>query len=272
MLEHINNLPNPLQLLLDPISIIVFAIYGGLMIWEALFPARELPVVKFWKLKGMIAFTIFFYISSYLPMIWDTFLAPYQLFDLSALGAIPGAIIAILLYETGLYIWHRTMHNNDRLWRVFHQMHHSSERLDTYSAFYLSPLDTIGFAFIGSLCLVLIAGFSAQATTIFILTTTFFSIFQHSNIKTPVWIGYIVQRPESHAIHHAKGVHAYNYSDLGFIDMFFGTFKNPKGYVKEIGFYHGASSKVPEMLLFKDISTPTNQRVNQKKEKQESIY
>jgi sterol desaturase/sphingolipid hydroxylase (fatty acid hydroxylase superfamily) len=31
------------------------------------------------------------------------------------------------------------------LWRIFHQMHHSAERLDTYGAFYFSPYDMIGF-------------------------------------------------------------------------------------------------------------------------------
>ncbi len=254
MLETIKNLPNPLELLIDPVTIIVFAIYGGLMIWEALFPARLLPRVKNWELKGLIAFITFFYLSSYLPMIWDGYLAPYQMFNLSSLGTIPGAIVGVIIYELAVYIWHRTMHNSNRLWRVFHQLHHSAERLDSYSAFYFSPMDMMGFTFLGSMCLVMIAGFTAQATSIIILTTTFLSIFQHSNIKTPVWIGYLIQRPESHALHHAKGIHAFNYSDLGFIDIIFGTFRNPKDYVKETGFYEGASSRIADMLMFKDIS------------------
>jgi sterol desaturase/sphingolipid hydroxylase (fatty acid hydroxylase superfamily) len=86
--------------------------------------------------------------------------------------------------------------------------------------------------------------------------TNFFSIFQHANIKTPVWLGYIIQRPESHAVHHAKGVHAYNYSDLPLFDILFGTFRNPKNYVAETGFYFGASGKMSDMLLFKDINQP----------------
>ncbi|MEL6812628.1 MAG: sterol desaturase family protein [Bacteroidota bacterium] len=258
MLEIVKNLPHPMELLIDPISIIVFAIYGALMLWEALFPAIELPKVKFWKLKGMIAFITFFYLSSYLPMIWDHHLARFQLLDLSSLGTFWGAFIGILIYEFGVYIWHRSMHRSNRLWRIFHQMHHSAERMDTYGAFYFSPMDMIGFTFLGSLCLVLIAGFTAQATTVIILVTTFFAIFQHSNIRTPYWIGYIIQRPESHALHHARGVHAYNYSDLGFIDMLFGTFRNPESYVEETGFYPGASEKVLEMLRFKDISQKKN--------------
>lgn len=254
MIELIKNLPNPIDVILHPVSLIVFAMYGGLMIWEALFPARKLPVIRNWKFRGLIAFAVFFFLSTYFPLIWDTYLVSYQVFDLSILGTYWGALVALLIYEIGFYVWHRTMHRSNYLWRVFHQMHHSAERLDTYSAFYLSPMDMIGFTFLGSLCLVLIAGFTPEATTLFILLTTFFSIFQHSNIRTPAWLGYIIQRPESHTVHHGKGIHAYNYSDLGFIDLIFGTFKNPKSYENETGFYNGGSARVLDMLMFKDIS------------------
>ena len=250
----LQNLPTPLELILDPISYVVYGIYVFLMLWEGLFPARKLPKIKFWKLKGLSAFTLFFFLSSYLPLIWDVYLLEYQLFDLTSLGTAWGAIVGVLIYELGVYAWHRGMHSSNLLWKVFHQMHHSAERLDSYGAFYFSPMDMIGFTFLGSICFVVIAGFTAEATTLIILATTFLSVFQHSNIRTPRWIGYIIQRPEAHAIHHAKDIHAYNYSDLSFIDMLFGTFKNPKGYKYESGFYHGASSKVLEMITFKDLN------------------
>ncbi|MEO1033412.1 MAG: sterol desaturase family protein [Bacteroidota bacterium] len=258
MKEIINNLPSPLEIILDPISSIIMAMYGALMFWEALFPAKKLPHVKNWKLKGITAFIIFFFLSTYFPLVWDTYLVNFQIFDLSVLGTYLGAFIAVVIYEFGIYAWHRMMHQNNYLWRVFHQMHHSAERLDTYGAFYFSIMDMIGFTFLGSLCLVVIAGFTAEATTVFILFTTFLSIFQHSNIKTPKWLGYIIQRPEAHSIHHGKGMHAYNYSDLSFIDMIFGTFKNPENFYEETGFYDGASTKVGDMLLFKDISKKDN--------------
>ena len=78
--------------------------------------------------------------------------------------------------------------------------------------FYFSPIDMIGWTILGSLSLVLITGFSPEATTVIILITNFMAIFQHANIKTPQWIGYVIQRPESHSIHHGRGIHAYNYS------------------------------------------------------------
>jgi len=250
----LDQLPNPLELLLDPVSLAVFGIYALLMLWEAFWPARSLPEVKYWKLKGLTAFMVFFFLSSYLPLLWDGQLSKYQVLDLSHLGTWFGALIGILIYEFGLYLWHRTMHNSDLLWKVFHQMHHSVERMDSYGAFYFSPMDMIGFSFLASLCLVVVAGFSPQATTLIILGTTFLSIFQHSNIKTPVWLGYLVQRPEAHTLHHAKGIHAHNYSDLPLYDILFGTFRNPKEHAHQSGFYQGASAKVGKMLMFNEIS------------------
>jgi sterol desaturase/sphingolipid hydroxylase (fatty acid hydroxylase superfamily) len=135
-------------------------------------------------------------------------------------------------------------------------MHHSAERLDTYGAFFFSPLDMIGWTVLSSVCFSLIIGLSVPSITATLLIVNFLSIFQHANIHTPRWLGYIVQRPESHTIHHAKNIHGSNYSDLPLFDILFGTFKNPKTYSYETGFYEGASGRIKDMLLFKDVSKP----------------
>ena len=257
-METLQNLPTPLEILLDPISIIVLAIYASLMLWEAVFPARKLPHVKYWKLKGLLSFAFFFYLSSYLPLLWDGYIEGFQLLNFSKLGDIGGAIAGVLIYQFGLYIWHYSIHKNNYLWKVFHQMHHSAERLDTYGAFYFSPMDMVAFTLLGSLTLVGIAGFTPGASTLILLINTFLGMFQHSNISTPRWVGFIVQRPESHTVHHAKGIHAFNYSDLPIYDILFGTFNNPRHYEHETGFYNGASARIREMLSFKDISKSNN--------------
>jgi sterol desaturase/sphingolipid hydroxylase (fatty acid hydroxylase superfamily) len=135
-------------------------------------------------------------------------------------------------------------------------MHHSAERHDTFGAYYFSVMDMIGFTFLGSLSFSLIAGFDPSAITLILLITNFMAIFQHANIKTPVWLGYIIQRPESHSVHHAKGIHRYNYSDLPIFDIIFGTFKNPDLHENETGFYTGASKRIIDMMLFKDVTKP----------------
>lgn len=247
-------MPTPLEILLDPISLIVIAIFFGLMFWEELFPARKLPKAKFWKLRGIASFSVYFYLSSYLPMFTDPFLVEYQLFDLTGIGTFWGFLVGLFVYEFGLYVWHRSMHKSDFLWRVFHQMHHSAERLDVTGAFYFSIMDMIGLTLIGSLSLALVVGISPEAITVFLLFTVLLGVFQHANIKTPHWLGYVIQRPESHTYHHAKGIHKHNYGDIVIFDQLFGTFLNPKGYEYETGFYDGASLKIVEMLTFQDIN------------------
>ena len=127
--------------------------------------------------------------------------------------------------------------------------------MDAAGAFWFSPLDMLGWTALSSLCLVLVVGLSPQAATLVLYATTFLSVFQHTNIRTPRWIGYFVQRPESHSVHHQRGVHAYNYSDLPLFDILFGTFRNPRDFAAEQGFWQGASSRVPQMLVFRDVAS-----------------
>lgn len=253
-------MPTPLEILLDPISLIVLAVYGGLMLWETVLPGRPLPRIRGWRLRGLAAFAVFFYLSTYLPLLWDGYLAAFRLIDLTGLGTIAQVAIGLLVYEVGAYAWHRAMHASTVLWRGVHQMHHSAERLDTFGAFYFSPMDMIGWTALGSLALVLVVGVNAQAATILVLAITFLGMFQHANVKTPRWLGYLIQRPESHTVHHGRGVHGFNYADLPVFDMVFGTFRNPEGYELETGFYDGASARVLDMVLFRDVSVPEEAR------------
>jgi sterol desaturase/sphingolipid hydroxylase (fatty acid hydroxylase superfamily) len=262
------NLPTPIDIILDPLTHYIVAMYVILIIWEAFFPARKLIDIPYWKVKGIAVFIFYFFLSSYLPLFINPALEEYRLIDLSDAGAVTGTVIGVLLYEFGVYLWHRQMHRSNFLWKTFHQMHHSAERLDTYGAFFFSPLDMIGWTVLSSVCFSLFVGLNAQAITATLLITNFLSIFQHSNIHTPQWLGYIVQRPESHTIHHARNIHGSNYSDLPLFDILFGTFKNPVTYTHDTGFYTGASKRMVDMLLGKDISTAD---IEEKKEEKENM-
>lgn len=249
-------MPSPIELLLDPISLGVFAIYAALMLWELVAPARPLPRAKAWRARGLVAFVAYFAVSTYLPLLWTEYLQPLQLIDLSRLGTVAGAAIGLLVYEFCGYVYHRGMHASNLLWRGLHQMHHSAERVDTFGAFWFHPTDMIGWTLVSSVALTVIVGLSAQATTLVLLTVTLLAIFQHANVRTPQWLGYFVQRPESHSWHHARGRHRDNYADLPVVDLLFGTFDNPRDFAPATGFYDGASLRLAEMLAFRDVAAP----------------
>ena len=135
-------------------------------------------------------------------------------------------------------------------------MHHSSERLDVISAYWFSPLDMVAWTLLPSVILTIL-GVPPAAATMTILIVSFLSTFQHANLRTPRWLGYLVQRPESHTVHHARGIHRHNYADLPVFDLLFGTFRNPRRHEHETGFWHGASARVTDMLLLRDVSAPS---------------
>jgi sterol desaturase/sphingolipid hydroxylase (fatty acid hydroxylase superfamily) len=246
-------MPTPIDIFFNPVAYTCMAIFAALIACEHFFPARRLPRVRHWQLRGLTAFACYFLLSSYLPLWWDATLVAYRVFDLSWGPVWAQAALGLLVYEFLLYWWHRALHGNAMLWRVFHQMHHSAERLDTFGAFWFSPTDMAAFTFLTSLALTLLLGVNVEAATLVLYATFFLGIFQHANIRTPRWLGYFIQRPESHSRHHGKGLHRDNYADLPLYDLLFGTFDNPAQH-RDNGFYHGASSRVRDMLLWRDVN------------------
>jgi sterol desaturase/sphingolipid hydroxylase (fatty acid hydroxylase superfamily) len=248
-------MPTPLEILLDPITLTMLAMFAALALGERLFPGRPLPRIPGWKFRALAVFGGYILLSSYLPLLWADGLAPLQVFDLSGWPTWSAATLGLVVYELCAYAYHRGMHSVDAWFQASHQMHHSAERLDVYGAFWFGPLDIIGWTLVPSFALTVL-GLPPAAATTTILVITFLSIFQHANLRTPRWLGYLVQRPESHTIHHARGIHAKNYADLPLIDMLFGTFENPRGFEHATGFWDGASARVLDMLLARDVSRP----------------
>ena len=102
------------------------------------------------------------------------------------------------MLEFGIYAWHRTMHNTPFLWRWFHQMHHSAERVDIWGALYFHPFDMLGFTFVGSLALVLGFGISAEAAIVINFVATFWACSSTPTSARRAGSAISIQRPESH--------------------------------------------------------------------------
>ncbi len=223
---------------------------------DFVYRARRFDSPRFWRLRALSVTILAVALSFALPMVLATILGNRSVLKLSSLGTWGGALAAILVYELCHYWYHRSVHRSDKLWRALHQMHHSAESLDVWGAYYISPADASMFIALGTLVFGPLLGVTPEAAAIANLFLTFNAIFQHANIRTPRWLGYIIQRPESHGIHHERGVHKYNYSDLPLFDMLFGTFRNPETFAGKVGFYDGASTRIVDMLLARDVSEP----------------
>jgi sterol desaturase/sphingolipid hydroxylase (fatty acid hydroxylase superfamily) len=231
------------------------ATYVLCLILERLFPARELPRIKGHLLRGVVSFVITGLINTFLPPALVSALAGRSLFHLSGLGLVGGALVAFVATDTLLYWVHRLQHNVHFLWRWTHQVHHSAERLDIAGAAYFHPLDIALTVAITTLVAAAL-GVSPDAAALAGFIGFLYAMFQHLNMRTPRWVGYVVQRPEGHSVHHARGVHAYNYGNLPLSDLLFGTFRNPANFISEAGFWDGASAKIGAMLLGRDVGRP----------------
>ena len=240
---------------LETLALLSFpSIFVVLLVAERIWPARPLPKVAWWRAKGAAFFVAMMAIASFAPLLWADFVYAHRLMDLDWLGVAGGAALAFVVLQLVQYGWHRLMHGWAPLWRLFHQMHHSAERLDVIGGVYFHPLDVVGFAFVQT-AVPLALGVRIESVLVAGMIATFYGLFQHTNVRTPRWLGYFIQRPESHSVHHARGVHAYNYADLPIWDLVFGTFRNPERFEVEAGYWDGASAKVGAMLVAQDVST-----------------
>ena len=221
---------------------------------ELVWRARHYEAPRGWRLRALAVSAAAFGVSLGAGRLWGALLPQWSLVDGAALGTWGGAGIGVLAYELVHYWYHRAAHRWDWLWRLGHQMHHSAESVDAFGAYYLHPLDAVLFTTWAVLVFFPLLGLSPEAGAVASAFLAFCAAFQHANIRTPRWLGYIVQRPESHGIHHGRGVHRHNYSDLPLWDMAFGTFRNPVARETPVsaGFYHGGSARLAAMLAFRE--------------------
>lgn len=226
------------------------------MLLDLVWQSRRYEKPRFWRTRGLLVTIVIVYLSVVFATFWSKVYGDFRLLDSRGLGVWGGAALGILVYEFMHYWYHRLAHQWNWLWLAGHQMHHSAESLDAYGALYQHPVDAFMFTTISSIVFFPLMGLGGEAAVVATLFLMFNAFFQHANINTPRWLGYIIQRPESHAIHHGKGIHRHNYSDLPLWDIVFGTFRNPtrEEIPQECGFYLNGSGKVVSMLLFQDIN------------------
>ena len=241
----------------DILGLMVPVTYFAFLFTEKLWSARQFPPRKGWQFLG-IAFLLILYTLGVvtpllLPLDW---LAAHRWIDGTRLGVVGGTIVGFVLLEGLIYGYHRACHESSFLWRLGHQVHHGPARVDIPGSQIFHPVEMLIFTALQIFATVIVIGLDPLAAAIIGYLVAFYTMFQHWNVKTPQWLGYIIQRPESHCIHHRVGLHYYNFADLPLWDILFGTFRNPKRSLAPVGFDGGADLKLGAMLAFADVNAP----------------
>jgi sterol desaturase/sphingolipid hydroxylase (fatty acid hydroxylase superfamily) len=236
---------------------LIFALILGIgivmIMIERAAPGRNWPKVRGWWPRA-ICLNVFQAGAVWLlGVAWNGWLLEHRILHAERLGIIAGTLFGYFIMTFVYYWWHRWRHEAPMLWRWMHQLHHSPQRLEVITSFYKHPFEIVANAALSSTVAMLVLGLSPAAAACVMLVSGVAELFYHWNVRTPYWLGFLFQRPESHCVHHQTGLHSFNYSDLPLWDLLFGTFYNPKASEFECGF-GAAELRLPEMLAGIDIN------------------
>lgn len=231
--------------------LLIVAITAVFLLVERLRPGRPLPPVEGWYARA-VALNL-----CQLGLVHLAGIAWGRWFQARSLSHVEGAPIALgfLFWFLGsfvFYVWHRIRHR-DGWWRLFHQVHHSPSRIETLTSFYKHPLEMAVNSIIISSIVYGVFGGSPEVAGWYNIFAVSAEYFYHMNVATPHWVGYVLQRPEHHAIHHQTDVHRYNFGDITWWDRIFGTFKDADGWTERCGFDGEREAQLAEMLAFRDV-------------------
>jgi sterol desaturase/sphingolipid hydroxylase (fatty acid hydroxylase superfamily) len=220
---------------------------------ERLLPGRTLPEAPRWYVRALFLNACQLGIVLLAGVAWNRWFQGHSLFHLShvssqLLQGLTGWFIGTFVF----YWWHRARHDVNILWRVFHQVHHSPARIEMLTAFYKHPVEIATDSVISSALMFSLLGASLGGAAWFNVFAVFGEYFYHSNLRTPHWLGYFLQRPEHHSIHHQLDVHKFNFGDISWWDRLFGTFRETDDFAPQCGFPSQHESHLASMLLFRD--------------------
>ncbi len=243
---------------------IIFCAFAGCFILERAIPGWQLPNVRTWPVRVLLINLVQLSVVVLAGVTWQHWLSGWGVFHLAShVSPLAGGLIAYFIATFLFYWWHRWRHEVPILWRVFHQIHHSAQRIEVITSFYKHPVEMVVNSVIGALLVYFLLGLSPEAGAIYTLLTALGEFFYHTNVRTPRWIGYVFQRPEMHRVRHEFGRHKNNYGDITWWDMLFGTYENPQEFRSTCGFEDAREQMLGAMLAYRDVHAGTDETAAQ---------
>lgn len=235
---------------------LAIALVGACMIFVEQRLPRSRATSPHWYVRALGFNVVQAAITGLGALTWDRAfnLPPYDLWSGTA-SLTAQVVVGYLCITFVYYWWHRARHGIPLLWRGLHQLHHSPVRLEVLTSFYKHPLEILINGALSSFILTAVVGISPAAATITVAITAYAEFFYHWNISTPRWLGYFIQRPEMHVVHHRRGHHTQNFSDLPAWDALFGTYANPRTAPFRCGFDDDAEMRLADLLLGRRVTS-----------------
>lgn len=237
-----------------PVAAIVLACALMMMVVEAIRPGRSFPAVAHWYVRALSLSAVQALCLLTIGKLANEVIQSHRLWAFPLQDSAAAVLAGYLAHSLVFYGWHRLRHANPFFWRWVHQMHHSPQRIEAATAFYKHPLESAINTVLNAILLLGLLGLSPADAAQVSLIGGLAELFLHWNVNTPPWVGYFIQRPEAHCIHHEEGLHTYNYSELPLIDWLFGTFRNPQHWQKSCGLGASNELRIRDMLAGVDVT------------------
>jgi len=241
----------------DLVALLIPLSYFVALATEAIWPARRFPERRGWRWLGVgflvLIATVGAVVPQLLPLEW---MAAHRWLDGTGLGVAGGTLVGWIVLSFVSYLYHRASHAWTPLWRMSHQIHHSPQQVDVSGSALFHPFEMVVQVLLQLFITVIVLGLDPLAASLTGVVAALHGIFQHWNVRTPRWVGYFMQRPESHCLHHERGVHARNFADFPLWDMLFGSFHNPERFDGACGFDAPADRRLGAMLAWRDVNAP----------------
>ncbi len=269
---------------LSPASLIRIGFFACLFVimalWEVLVPRRQLVTSK--KQRWLANLTITFLNPLVLYLVFPFLAVELAVkVDARAWGLLNNIDIpygikllaGIVALDLVIYLQHVMFHALPTLWRL-HMMHHSDLDYDFTTGLRFHPLEIL-LSMIIKFSAIVALGTPPLAVLIFEVLLNGTSMFNHGNVKMPLWLDrvlrYVVVTPDMHRVHHSVIIRETN-SNFGFNlpwwDRIFGTYKDQpeKGHTKMViglaQFRNPARLTLPWLIILPFVGDPGRQPLN----------
>lgn len=229
---------DPLQYYLA-IRLACFAgVFAAMGLWEVLAPRRELATMKPWRWASNLGLVL-------LNNLLLRFIAPFGavgvalvaenakwgLFNVVTVPHWIEFLLSVLLLDFAIYLQHVMFHAVPLFWRL-HKVHHADLDIDVTTGVRFHTVEILLSLGIKS-GVILLLGPPPVAVFVFEVLLTATSMFNHSNVRMPLWLDrvlrWLVVTPDMHRVHHSCHRRETN-SNFGFNypwwDRLLGTYRD----------------------------------------------
>src|SRR5688572_30663566 len=110
--------------------LIVVVAAAAMILTERFVRGRNWPRTRGWWPRALALSAVQVLVVWIVGIVFDPWVRAHRPWSADALGTAGGAAVGYIAVTFVFYWWHRARHASPFLWRYFHQVHHSPQRIE----------------------------------------------------------------------------------------------------------------------------------------------